>query len=105
MSRLETTTKFGSTALPPEQQAALHRAIKFEWITLAFLAVSTALVFLVLGNSQAMKAAWIEDLLSFLPPIAFLLAVRLIRRPPTEKHPYGYHRWCSRPRLLCIWGG
>jgi len=92
MNRMETATKFGNTALPREQQDALHRAIKFEWITLAFLAASTALVFLVLGNSQAMKAAWIEDLLSFLPPIAFLLAVRLIRRPPTEKHPYGYHR-------------
>nr|WP_311380724.1 cation transporter [Arthrobacter sp. ISL-28] len=37
-------------------------------------------------------AGWIEDLLSVLPPIAFLLAVRLIRRPPTKKHPYGYHR-------------
>lgn len=92
MSATETAAKFGNTALPREQQDALHRAIRFEWITLAFLAVSTVLVFLVLGNSQAMKAAWIEDLLSFLPPIAFLLAVKLIRRPPTEKHPYGYHR-------------
>jgi cation diffusion facilitator family transporter len=92
MRATETATRFGNTALPQEQQDALRRAIKFEWITLAFLAVSTVLVFLVLGNSQAMKAAWIEDLLSFLPPIAFLLAVKLIRRPPTEKHPYGYHR-------------
>lgn len=92
MSRAETATKFGNTALPPEQKDALRKAIRFEWITLAFLAVSTSLIFLVLGNSQAMKVAWIEDLLSFLPPIAFLLAVRLIRRPPTEQHPYGYHR-------------
>jgi cation diffusion facilitator family transporter len=92
MSRTETATKFGNTELPDEQKDALRKAIRFEWITLAFLTVSTVLVFLVLGNSQAMKAAWIEDLLSFLPPIAFLLAVRLIRRPPTEQHPYGYHR-------------
>lgn len=76
----------------PEAKRRLQKAIKFEWITLALLTVSAALVFLVLGNSQAMKAAWIEDLLSVLPPIAFLLAVRLIRRPPTKKHPYGYHR-------------
>ncbi|GAA1255525.1 cation diffusion facilitator family transporter [Arthrobacter pascens] len=92
MSRTGTAGKFGNTELPQEQKDALQKAIRFEWITLAFLTVSTALVFLVLGNSQAMKAAWIEDLLSFLPPIAFLLAARLIRRPPTEKHPYGYHR-------------
>lgn len=92
MSRTDTAGKFGNTELPEEQKDALEKAIRFEWITLAFLTVSTALVFLVLGNSQAMKAAWIEDLLSFLPPIAFLLAARLIRRPPTEKHPYGYHR-------------
>ena len=39
-----------------------------------------------------MKAAWIEDLLSFAPPLAFLVAVRMIRRRPTVEHPYGYHR-------------
>lgn len=92
MSRTDTVGRFGNTELPQKQKDALQKAVKFEWITLVFLTVSTALVFLVLGNSQAMKAAWIEDLLSFLPPIAFLLAVRLIRRPPTTKHPYGYHR-------------
>ncbi|WP_026532455.1 cation transporter [Arthrobacter sp. H41] len=84
--------RFGHTELPDEQHKALGRAVKFEWITLAFLALSTALVFLVLGNSQAMKAAWIEDLLSFLPPIAFLVATRVIRRRPSEEHPYGFHR-------------
>ena len=84
--------RFGHTELPEEQQKALGRAVKFEWITLAFLTFSTALVFLVLGNSQAMKAAWIEDLLSFLPPIAFLVATRVIRRRPSEEHPYGFHR-------------
>jgi divalent metal cation (Fe/Co/Zn/Cd) transporter len=46
----------------------------------------------VLGNSQAMKAAWLEDLLSFIPPIAFLIAVRMNRKPPTPDHPYGFHR-------------
>src|SRR5215218_2723729 len=84
--------RFGHTQLPAEQQEALSKAKKLEWVTIGFLVISTTMVFLVLGNSQAMKAAWIEDLLSVLPPIAFLLAVRLIRRPPTKKHPYGYHR-------------
>lgn len=86
------TARFGHTELPEEQQRALRKAVKWEWITIAFLTVSTFLVYLVLGNSQAMKAAWIEDLLSFLPPIAFLVATRVIRRRPSESHPYGYHR-------------
>ena len=87
-----TAVKFGHTELPDEQQEALRKARKYEWITIAFLAASTAMVYAVLGNSQAMKAAWVEDVLSFLPPLSFLLAARVIRRPPSEDHPYGYHR-------------
>jgi cation diffusion facilitator family transporter len=87
-----TDVRFGHTELPQEQQDALRKAKKYEWITIGFLAASTALVFGVLGNSQAMKAAWVEDVLSFLPPIAFLFATRVIRRHPSEDHPYGYHR-------------
>lgn len=84
--------KFGHTDLPKRQADVLRRAIRLEWITIGFLAVTVSLVALVLGNSQAMKAAWIEDLLSFIPPIAFLVAVRVNRKAPTRKHPYGYHR-------------
>jgi divalent metal cation (Fe/Co/Zn/Cd) transporter len=83
---------FGRTRLPDRQVRVLQRAIRLEWITIGFLAVTVTLVFLVLGNSQAMKAAWIEDLLSFIPPIAFLVAIRMNRRAPTPSHPYGYHR-------------
>lgn len=84
--------RFGHTELPEEQREALRKAVKFEWITIGFLAASTALVFAVLGNSQAMKAAWVEDVLSFLPPISFLVAAQVIRRKPSEEHPYGFHR-------------
>lgn len=86
------TARFGHTELPDEQQEALRGAVKIEWITIGFLAASTVLVFAVLGNSQAMKAAWVEDVLSFLPPLSFLLAARVIRKRPSEEHPYGYHR-------------
>lgn len=91
-TRNDGSVRFGHTRLPSEQQEALAKAKKYEWITIGFLAASTALVYGVLGNSQAMKAAWVEDLLSFLPPLSFLLAARVIRRRPTEDHPYGYHR-------------
>lgn len=83
---------FGHTELPEEQSAALRRAIRLAWGTIAFLLVGVTLVYLVMGSSQAMKAAWAEDLLSFIPPISFLVAVRFARRRPTTAHPYGYHR-------------
>jgi divalent metal cation (Fe/Co/Zn/Cd) transporter len=86
------TVRFGHTELPERQVQVLRRAVRLEWITIGFLAVTVTLVFLVLGSSQAMKAAWIEDLLSFIPPIAFLVAVRVNRRLPTKRHPYGFHR-------------
>lgn len=84
--------KFGHTQLPEEQHRALKQAIRLEWITLAMMAFSVVIVFLVSGSSQAMKAAWIEDTLSLLPPIAFLVAARVIRKAPSDRHPYGYHR-------------
>lgn len=86
------TARFGHTELPPRQAEVLKRAVRIQWLTIGFLAVAVTMIYLVLGNSQAMKAAWIEDLLSFLPPIAFLLAVKIVNRPPTAKYPYGYHR-------------
>lgn len=84
--------RFGRTELPEGPAKALREAIRIEWFTLAFLAVAITMVYLVMGSSQAMKAAWIEDLLSLAPPIAFLLAVRLVNRTPTRKNPYGFHR-------------
>ncbi|KQR66382.1 cation diffusion facilitator family transporter [Frigoribacterium sp. Leaf172] len=86
------TAKFGHPQLPDEQRDALRRAVRLEWVTIGVLTVTATLMFLVLGSSQAMRVAWIEDLLSFLPPIAFLMATRVIRRPPTRDHPYGLHR-------------
>ncbi len=83
---------FGHTELPEEQEAHLRRAVRLAWLTIAFLVTAVTAVYLAMGSSQAMKAAWAEDLLSFIPPIAFLLAVHRTRRRPTPEHPYGYHR-------------
>ena len=50
----------------PADRAALHqRAIRLEWWTIAFFVAAVALLALTLGQSQAMKAAWIEDMLVF----------------------------------------
>lgn len=85
-------TKFGRTDLPPEQAAALDRAIKLEWFTIGYTTVTIGVIALVVGNSQAMKTAWIEDMLSLLPQISFLIALIFVRRPPTKKFPFGLHR-------------
>lgn len=58
------------------------------------------LVGIVAGQSQAMRAAWLEDMLSFLPPIAFLLATRFIRVRPDPRHPYGHHRAMDTAHLV-----
>ena len=81
--------------LPAEQRKALDRAIRLEWWTLAWMASIIALLALVLGSSQAMRTAWIEDILSLLPPAAFLIAEKFSRRSPSRRFPYGLQRFNS----------
>jgi divalent metal cation (Fe/Co/Zn/Cd) transporter len=88
-----------SSELPPELQRTLRKARRLEWLTIAYLLSAVVLLGLVLGNSQAMKTAWAEDLLSLIPPIAFLIATRLNVRPPTGRFPYGFHRATSVAHL------
>lgn len=82
----------GHRAMGEQQRQNLRRAIRLEWITIAWMTGTVVLVGLVAGQSQAMQAAWAEDALSLLPPIAFLVATRFIRRPRSRTHPYGHHR-------------
>ena len=86
------TGQFGRITLPPEQQRAIRRAVKWEVFTIVYTSITIALIALVVGNSQAMRTAWIEDMLSLIPQIAFLTALIFVRRRPTRKHPYGLHR-------------
>lgn len=78
--------------LPSTKHEAHRKAIRLEWLTIAHFVVAVTLMYLALGASQAMKAAWLEDVLSFVPPIAFLVADRVRYREPDEEHPYGWHR-------------
>src|SRR5215203_6967206 len=84
-----------SPELPPDLQRTLRRARRLEWLTIVYMASAVVLLALVLGSSQAMKTAWIEDLLGLIPPVAFLVAVRFNTRGPTERFPYGFHRIVS----------
>lgn len=81
--------------LPPDKARVYRTAIRVEWLTIAYMVSAVVLLYLTLGSSQAMKAAWWEDLLGLLPPVAFLLSDRFRDRDPTERFPYGYHRATS----------
>jgi cation diffusion facilitator family transporter len=81
--------------LPQDRAGIERKAIRLEWLTIAYLLSAIVLIYLTLGSSQAMKTAWFEDILSLVPPIAFLIATRFRTRDPNEAFPYGYHRLVS----------
>jgi divalent metal cation (Fe/Co/Zn/Cd) transporter len=89
--------------LPREKLPTYRRAVRLEWITIGYLITAIVAIYLTLGNSQAMKTAWVEDMLSLIPPIVFLIAVRIRTRRPNERFPYGYHRAVSIAYLARRW--
>ena len=92
--------QFGRTDLPEKQQHALRSAVRWEIFTLCYTGVTIVLVAAVVGNSQSMRTAWVEDMLSTLPQIVFLIALPMVRKRPTEQHPYGRHRAMSIGHLV-----
>ena len=58
----------------------------------ATVVLLTPVVFATAGSSQAMKTAWIEDLLSLVPPISFLVAARFARKGPDAEYINGRAR-------------
>jgi divalent metal cation (Fe/Co/Zn/Cd) transporter len=78
----------------------MRRARRLEWTWMLALASIVVAIYLTLGNSQAMKTAWIEDLLSFVPPIAFLAATWIERWTPNSRFPLGYIRVTSIAYLV-----
>lgn len=78
--------------LPAHQQALLRRAVRLEVATIVLMAMVVVLMYLAAGNSQAMKTAWIEDLLSLVPPLAFIAAARFARHSPDGEYLNGSMR-------------
>jgi hypothetical protein len=60
--------------LPEHLRDSERKARRLEYWSIFFLLTITALMFYVMGSSQAMKTAWIEDVLSMIPPIVYLIA-------------------------------
>lgn len=86
--------------LPPDKAAIHRKAVRFEWVTIAYLLSAIFFIYLTMGSSQAMKTAWIEDILSLIPAISFLIATRVRNRPPDPQRPYGSHRSISIAYLV-----
>lgn len=78
--------------LPDRQAALLRRAVRLEAWTVAAMVAVSLMMYLAAGNSQAMKTAWVEDVLSLVPPLAFLAAARFARRPPDDEYVNGRNR-------------
>jgi divalent metal cation (Fe/Co/Zn/Cd) transporter len=55
-----------------------------------------------ISKGRELKAAWWEDLLGLLPPIAFLVSDQFRDRDPTPRFLYGYHRATSLAYLSAI---
>ncbi|HEY2065136.1 MAG TPA: cation transporter [Gemmatimonadaceae bacterium] len=75
---------------PPRQRKQRQRAARLSWLSLVLLLSTALAVYMTLGQSEAMKTAWIEDLLALIPPIVLLAALRLENRAPSPRYPYGY---------------
>ncbi|TFI59711.1 cation diffusion facilitator family transporter [Sphingomonas parva] len=56
------------------------------------MATVVLVMWLVMGGSQAMKTALVEDVLSLVPAIVFLVASHYEQKPPTAKFPFGFER-------------
>jgi cation diffusion facilitator family transporter len=78
--------------LPPELEAPLAHAKKLEWLTASYIVSVIVVMYLALGQSQAMKTAWADDMLGLVSPVSFLLTTRFVRRNANREFPYGYHR-------------
>src|ERR1044072_5270791 len=78
--------------LPEDLRPVFKKAVKIEWITFYYILSVVFIMFAVMGSSQAMKSAALEDALSLIPCISFLIGSKIYDRNPNKEFPYGYHR-------------
>jgi cation diffusion facilitator family transporter len=86
--------------LPADRRPDLDRAKRAAWLSIPLLLLGTTALILTVGQSEAMKTAWVTDVLSILPPAAFLVATRFELRPPSKRFPFGYFRAISISYLV-----
>ena len=89
-----------SGAVPAAIRADLAKARRLAWWTLAWMSSILVVMWLAMGSSQAMKTAFVEDLLSMVPAIVLLIAMRFERKSPTRKFAFGFDRMHSLAFLV-----
>ena len=77
---------------PREIRADMKAAVRLEWWHIGWALTYIAALGLTAGSSQAMKTAWIEDMLGLIAPIVFLISERYERRSANKRFQYGYDR-------------
>ncbi|MEO6389127.1 MAG: cation transporter [Croceibacterium sp.] len=77
---------------PHQIREDMKAAVRLEKWNIFWTITYVATLGFAMGSSQAMKTAWVEDLLGLAPPIAFLVAERFERRGPNKRFQYGYDR-------------
>jgi cation diffusion facilitator family transporter len=85
-------TQRGEIHLPPDKEALVNKAVRIEWWSLAAQLSILVVLGLTMGSSQALKAMWLEDILSIVPTIAVLSGVYVSKWQPDENFNYGYRR-------------
>ena len=82
----------GEIHLPEEQHKLVSDAWRDEILSILFLITIIIALGLTMGSSQAMKALWLEDLLSIVPSTAVLIGIKSRSWQPDETFNYGYRR-------------
>lgn len=77
---------------PKEIRDAMQAARRLEWWNIFWTFTYVAVLGAAMGSSQAMKTAWVEDMLGLIPPVVFLVSERFERRAPNRRFHYGYDR-------------
>jgi divalent metal cation (Fe/Co/Zn/Cd) transporter len=77
---------------PHAIRADMKAAVRLEWWNVFWTITYVATLGLAMGSSQAMKTAWIEDMLGLIPPLAFIIGERYERRAANRRFHYGYDR-------------
>lgn len=85
--------RVGERFVYPEEQWQLREKAKtLSWLSIGLLASAAVLLFFALGQSEAMKTAWVSDVLTAIPPVALLGAMHFELKGPSKRFPYGYTR-------------
>jgi cation diffusion facilitator family transporter len=85
---------------PKPLEEKFRKAKRLQWITTFYFMSSAIFIAFIMGTSQTMKTAWIEDVMSIISSVSFLATSKIYVRETNENFPYGYHRVTSIAYLI-----